>query len=56
VQPGQIWASDEFRQELFRTPSLWRTTPVPGPGGDERLNVKKGVEADLWVRLYRLEF
>jgi hypothetical protein len=42
--------------ELVRTPSLWRTTPVPGPGGDERLNVKKGMEPDLWVRLYRLEF
>jgi class 3 adenylate cyclase len=56
VEPGQIWASEEFRQELVRTPSLWRTTPVKGPGGDERLNVKKGMEPDLWVRLYRLEF
>jgi hypothetical protein len=38
-------------------PSLWRTTPVPGPGGAERFNVKKdgGTEPDLWVRLYRLE-
>jgi class 3 adenylate cyclase len=52
VEPGQIWASEEFRQELARAPSLWRTTPV----GDERLNIKKGAEPDLWVRLYRLEF
>ena len=56
VEPGQIWASEEFRQHLALTPSLWRTTPVPGPGDDERLNVKKATEPDLWVRLYRLEF
>ncbi len=56
VEPGQIWATEEFRQELSRKPSLWRTTPVPGPAGD-RFNVKKegGTEPDLWVRLYRLE-
>ena len=56
VEPGQIWATEEFRQELSRKPSLWRTTPVPGPSGD-RFNVKKegGTEPDLWVRLYRLE-
>jgi len=56
VEPGQIWATEEFRQELSRKPSLWRTTPVPGPAGD-RFNVKKegGIEPDLWVRLYRLE-
>jgi len=56
VEPGQIWASEEFRQQLAMTPSLWRTTPVPGRGDDERLNVKKATEPDLWVRLYRLEF
>jgi class 3 adenylate cyclase len=56
VHPGQIWASEEFRQQLALTPSLWRTTPVPGQGDDERLNVKKATEPDLWVRLYRLEF
>jgi hypothetical protein len=57
VEPGQIWATDEFRQQLIMRPSLWRTTPVPGPGGAERFNVKKdgGTEPDLWVRLYRLE-
>jgi class 3 adenylate cyclase len=56
VEPGQIWATEEFRQELSKKPSLWRTTPVPGPAGD-RFNVRKegGTEPDLWVRLYRLE-
>jgi class 3 adenylate cyclase len=56
VEPGQIWTTEEFRTALVRTPSLWRTTPVPGPGGDEGLNVGKAGEPDLWVRLYRLEF
>jgi class 3 adenylate cyclase len=58
VQPGQIWATDEFRQQLSQRPSLWRTTPLSGPDGGDRFNVKKedGVEPDLWVRLYRLEF
>jgi class 3 adenylate cyclase len=56
VHPGQIWASEEFRQQLALTPSLWRTTPVSGRGDDERLNVSKATEPDLWVRLYRLEF
>jgi class 3 adenylate cyclase len=56
VQPGQIWATEEFRTELARFPSLWRTTAVPGPAGDDRFNIKKGAEPDLWVRLYRLEF
>jgi class 3 adenylate cyclase len=56
VEPGQIWATEEFREELGRRPSLWRTSPIAGPAG-ERLNVKKegGSEPDLWVRLYRLE-
>jgi class 3 adenylate cyclase len=58
VEPGQIWATEEFRQHLLQQPSLWRTTPMPGPGDSERFNVKKegGPEPDLWVRLYRLEF
>ena len=57
VDPGQIWATEEFRQQLLQRPSLWRTTPMRGPGGD-CFNVKKegGIESDLWVRLYRLEF
>jgi class 3 adenylate cyclase len=57
VEPGQIWATEEFRTQLSQKPSLWRTTPVPGPGGADRFNVRKdgGAEPDLWVRLYRLE-
>jgi class 3 adenylate cyclase len=57
VDPGQIWATEQFRQQLLQRPSLWRTTPMRGPGGD-CFNVKKegGIESDLWVRLYRLEF
>ena len=58
VEPGQIWVTDEFRAQLAERPSLWRTTPVPGPGGATKINVRKGggTEPDLWVQLYRLEF
>jgi hypothetical protein len=58
VEPGQIWATEEFRAELIREPSLWRTTPLTAPDGGDRINVKKegGSEPDLWVRLYRVEF
>ncbi|MEP7102894.1 MAG: hypothetical protein ABI781_20450, partial [Burkholderiales bacterium] len=57
VEPGQIWATEEFRQQFLQRPSLWRTTPIPAPGGDDLFNVKKPAtdEPDLWVRLYRLE-
>src|SRR5712692_480489 len=33
VDPGQIWATEDFRRELARKPSLWRATPVQGPDG-----------------------
>ena len=58
VEPGQIWVTEEFRTQLAEKPSLWRTTPVTGPGGATEINVKKegGTEPDLWVRLHRLEF
>jgi len=58
VEPGQIWVTEEFRAQLAERPSLWRTTPVLGPGGAAEVNVKKegGTEPDLWVRLHRLEF
>jgi class 3 adenylate cyclase len=56
VEPGQIWATEEFRAELAHSPSLWRTTAVSGPDGGESFNIKKGTESDLLVRLYRLEF
>jgi len=58
VEPGQIWVTEEFRAQLAERPSLWRTTPVPGPDGAHQINVKKegGMEPDLWVQLHRLEF
>jgi class 3 adenylate cyclase len=58
VLPGQIWATEEFRQQLAQKPSLWRTTEMMPPDGGDRFNVKKEgrPEPDLWVRLYRLEF
>ena len=58
VEAGQIWATEEFRQQLLQRPSLWRTAALRGPGADERFNAKKvgSAEADLWLRLYRLEF
>jgi class 3 adenylate cyclase len=57
VLPGQIWVTQEFREQLVQKPSLWRTTPLSAPDSGELFNVKKegGAEPDLWVRLYRLE-
>ena len=57
VEPGQIWATEEFRQQFLRRASLWRMNPVPAPTGEDLFNVKKqgSREPDLWVRLYRLE-
>jgi class 3 adenylate cyclase len=58
VEPGQIWATDEFREQLHERPSLWRTTTLASSHADGRFNVRKdgSAEPDLWVRLYRLEF
>jgi class 3 adenylate cyclase len=56
VEPGQIWATEEFRVQLALQPSLWRTSPAAMAGGEGRFNARKGDEPDLWVRLYRLEF
>ena len=57
VEPGQIWATEAFREQFLQRPSLWRTTAVAAPHGDGRFNARKpgAQEADLWVRLYRLE-
>ncbi|HXJ81840.1 MAG TPA: hypothetical protein VMS64_24550 [Candidatus Methylomirabilis sp.] len=57
VEPGQIWATEDFWRQLSGRPSLWRATPLRAPDGGERFNVKKegGTEPDLWMRLYRLE-
>ena len=57
VEPGQIWATEAFREQFVQRPSLWRTVPVPAPTGGDGFNVSKpgSREPDLWVRLYRLE-
>lgn len=57
VEPGQIWATAEFREQFCQRPSLWRTTAVEGPGDDDSFNLQKpgSTEPDMWVRLYRLE-
>ena len=57
VEPGQIWATEEFRQQFLERPSLWRTTAVQAPDGGDRFNVKKpgSSEPDTWMCLYRLE-
>jgi class 3 adenylate cyclase len=57
VRPGQIWATDEFRQQLSQRPSLWRATPERGPDGSDSFNIKKEgrAEPDFLVRLFRLE-
>ena len=58
VEPGRIWATEQFRAELTKRPSLCRTTPITPPEGGELFNVRKGNsrEADMWVRLYRVDF
>jgi len=57
VEPGQIWATEAFREQFLQRPSLWRTVPIPAPGGDDLHNVSKpgSTEPELLVRLYRLE-
>ncbi len=57
VEPGQIWATEAFRAQFMERPSLWRTSPIAAPGGDELFNVRKkgSSEPDSWMRLFRLE-
>ncbi|MBE2244392.1 MAG: hypothetical protein IAE86_16680 [Burkholderiaceae bacterium] len=57
VAPGQVWVTEQFREQFLQRPSLWRTVPIAPPGGGERFNVHKPDigEPDLWVRLFRLE-
>jgi hypothetical protein len=57
VEPGQIWATEEFREQFVQRPSLWRTVPLQPAAGGERFKVSKpgATEPELWVRLYRLE-
>ena len=57
VEPGQIWATEEFREQFLQRPSLWRTTPLrPLTGGDSfDVSKKDSNEPAMWVRLHRLE-
>ena len=57
VEPGQIWATEAFREQFLQRPSLWRTILVPAPTGDDLHNVSKpgSTDPELLVRLYRLE-
>ena len=57
VEPGQIWATEEFRAQFLQRPSLWRTSALRPAGGGGLFNVRKPgtSEPDLWVRLHRLE-
>ena len=58
VEPGQIWATEEFRQQLLAEAvavahdagARRRTAAIASTSGSRR------TEPDLWVRLYRLEF
>jgi class 3 adenylate cyclase len=57
VEPGQIWATEAFREQFVQRPSLWRTTALVPPGGDSAFNVRKpgSTEPDYFVQLHRLE-
>lgn len=57
VEPGEIWVTEEFRQQFVLRPSLWRASPLAAAGEEGLVNARKGgsSEPDLWVRLYRLE-
>ena len=57
VEPGQIWATEEFRDQFMQRPSLWRTVALRPPAGGELFNVSKPglAEPEMWVRLHRLE-
>ena len=57
VEPGQIWATEAFREQFVQRPSLWRTTPVPAPKGDDLFNISKpgSTEPEHLIRLFRLE-
>ena len=57
VEPGQIWATQAFREQFLQRPSLWRTAPILTADGGDLFNARKSgsQEPDLWVRLYRME-
>lgn len=65
VTPGEIWCTEAFCEALAQGASLCRTVvlePPAGTGGEGpnagAFNVRKdgSDEADIWVRLYRVEF
>ena len=66
VTPGEIWCTGAFRDELVRGHSLCRAVALEPPPEEESganatpgsFNVRKAGsdEADIWVRLYRVEF
>jgi class 3 adenylate cyclase len=57
VEPGQIWVTEEYRQQFLERASLWRTSLLTLKSGEETFNVEKpgSQEPDSWLRLYRLE-
>ena len=57
VEAGQIWATEDFREQFQQRPSLWRTVPLRPASGGELFDVRKpgSSEPELWVRLHRLE-
>jgi class 3 adenylate cyclase len=55
VEPGQVWATEEFRVQFQQRPSLWRLAPLRDGSRAERANVAKAGETEMWVQLHRLE-
>jgi class 3 adenylate cyclase len=51
VAPGETWASEEFREELAKQPSLYRAVEIEGG-----MNLKKAgsSEEDAFIRVYRV--
>ena len=52
VRAGEIWVTDEVREALAETDTLFRAEPI----GDAPVNVRKqgSDEQDIWVRLHRV--
>jgi hypothetical protein len=58
VAPGEIWGTEEFKQQLEKGTSLYGAAPVEpeAPSSDGAFNIKKpgGDGPDTFVRLYRI--
>jgi class 3 adenylate cyclase len=52
VRPGEIWVTDEIREALAETDTLFRAEPIDAAP----VNVRKqgSDEQDIWVRLHRV--